>query len=88
MPSGAAARVVGLLDQRANLLERIDVFGVLAQGKFDLGLLQHGVNTAQPVGGIIGQRVEAAQCIVEIRQRFVVTPAALRFLGRQDRVID
>ena len=38
MPSGAAARIIGLVDKCANLLERLEMFGVLAQGKFDLGL--------------------------------------------------
>jgi hypothetical protein len=58
MPSGAQARVIGLLDKLGNLVEGGDVFGVLAEGKLDLGLIDYRVDTAQPVGLCVGQQAE------------------------------
>ena len=50
MPGGAPARIIGLVHQVGNLIEGFDVFGVLAEREFDLGLLDHGIDAAQPVG--------------------------------------
>ena len=61
MPSGAAARVAGLVDELANSSERLDVLGVPPERIFDLGLFEHGVDAAQPVRLGVGQRVEAAE---------------------------
>ena len=67
MPSGAAARVVGLVDDAANFFERSDVLGVTSQRVFDLGLLEYGVDAAQPVRLRVGQRVEAAERVARNR---------------------
>ena len=64
------------------------MLGVLTESEFDLGLFEHGINAAQPVGFGVGQQVEAVKSAIEISQRLVVRPAALRFFGCQDRVID
>ena len=88
MPGRAPARVVGLVDKTANFFEGLDVFGVASKGKLDLGLFDHGIDTAQPVRLGVRHNVEAMQRIAEIRQRFAVGPAALRFLGGLDGVID
>ena len=70
------------------MVERLDVLGVLPEGEFDLGLLDHRVDAAQPVGFRVGQQVEAAERVVEIAQRLAVGPAALRFFRCQNRIID
>ena len=54
MPSGAAARVVGLLHDAANCFERRNVFGVSPKRELDLGLFEHGVDAAQPVRFVSG----------------------------------
>ena len=88
MPGRAPTRVVALVDKTAYLIEGLDVLGMPAEGELDLGLLDDGVDTAQPVGLGVGQQVEAVERVVEIGQRLAVGPAALRFLGGQDRAID
>ena len=40
MPGGAAARVADLIDETANLIESLDVLGVLSEGEFDIGLFE------------------------------------------------
>src|SRR3984893_2970768 len=81
MPGRAAARVAGLLDEIANLVEGLYVLGMAAEGELDLGLLDDSVDTAHPVGFGVGQQVKAAERVVEIGQRLAVGPAALRCLG-------
>ena len=88
MPSRAAARVVDLVDEAAHLVESLDVLGVLAEGEFDLGLLDDGVDAAQPVRFGIGQEIKAVEGVVEISHRLAVGPAALRLLSCQDRIVD
>ena len=66
MPGGAAARVVDRVDEIANLIEGLDVFGVLSEGEFDLGLFGDGVDAAQPVWLGVGQRFEATERVIEI----------------------
>ena len=66
MPGGATARVVDLVDETAQLIERLDMLGVLAEGEPDLGLLDDGVDAAQPVGFGVGQQVDALKRVVEI----------------------
>src|SRR5215469_158056 len=77
MPRGAAARVVDLVDKRANLIEGVDVFCVLSEGKLAVALLDDRVDAAQPIGFRIGQQVEAAEGVVEMGQCLAVGPAAL-----------
>ena len=88
MPGRTAARVVALVDEIAYLIEGLDVLGMLAEREFDLGLFDHGVDTAQPVRSGFGQQVKSVQRVIEVSQRLGVGPAALRFLSGQDRVID
>src|SRR5258708_5782992 len=88
MPSGAAPRIVGLVHQTGNSVEGLDLLRVLAEREFDFGLLDNGVDAAQPVGFRIGQQIEAVEGIVEVSQRLAVGPAALRLLSRQDRVVN
>ena len=61
MPGGAAARIVGLLDEIANLIEGFDVFGVLTESEFDLGLFEYGVDAAHLVRIAVGQGDRAAR---------------------------
>ena len=77
-----------MVDELANLIECLDVLGMLAESELNLGLLDYCVDPTQPVGLIDGQQIEALQCVVEITQRFAIGPAALRLLGCQDCIID
>ncbi|MGH7114887.1 MAG: hypothetical protein ACREE9_10375, partial [Stellaceae bacterium] len=88
MPGSPARRITGGLDNAANAVERLDLLAVLAERIFDLSLLEDGVDAAQPVGRGVGQRVEAAERVAEIAERLAVGPAALRFLGGGDGMID
>ena len=83
MPSGAAARVVCLVDDAANFFERPNMFGVSPKRELDFGLFEHGIDAAQPVRPRVRHRVEAAERIVEIGQRLAVGPAALRLFRSQ-----
>ena len=55
VPSRAATRVVALINEIADLVESLDVLGMLAEGEFDFRLLDDGVDTTQAVGLGIGQ---------------------------------
>ena len=87
MPGGAAAWIA-LVDETAYLIEGLDVFGMLPESKFDLGLFDDRVDAAQPVRFLIGQEVETEERIVEKGQRLAVGPKSLRFFGREDRIVD
>src|SRR4029077_9806515 len=50
MPGGVAARVADLIDKRTNLIESLNVVGVLSQSKLAITLLDDGVDAAQSVG--------------------------------------
>src|SRR6266478_1514075 len=88
MPSGAAARVVGLVDDVANFFESSDVFGVVSKREPDLALLQYGVDTAQVVGRRVRHRAETVERVTEVSQRLVISPTALSFFRGQCCVID
>ena len=45
MPGGATTRIVDLVDVAADLVESLDVLGMLAEREFDLGLLENGVES-------------------------------------------
>ena len=64
------------------------MLAVLAEGVLDLGLFEHGVDAAQPIGGRVGHRANSAQRVVKISDRFAVCPASLRFLAGQNGVVD
>src|SRR5262249_27967764 len=64
------------------------MIGVSAQGELHLGLLQNGVNAAQPVRLCIGHRCKALERSVEVGQGFGISPAPLRLLSSEDGVID
>src|SRR6266481_5513216 len=59
MPGGAAARVADLVDEKADLIEGLDVLGVFSEGKLAIPLLDDRVDAAEPVGVRVGQQVEA-----------------------------
>src|SRR5882672_2506953 len=88
MPSGAAARVVGLVHDAADCFQGLNVFRVSTERKLYLGLFEHGVDAAQPIRLRVRHRIEAVERIAEIGQRLVVGPTALSFFRRQYRVID
>jgi hypothetical protein len=88
VPGGAATRVIGLFHDSTNVFEDCDVFGLLAERELDLGLLYHGIDTAQAIGLCVRHRLEAVQRILKVRQRLAVCPTTLRFLGGKDGVID
>jgi len=50
MPGGATTRIIDLVYEPPHLIKSLDVLGVLAEGEFDLGLLDDGIDAAQPVG--------------------------------------
>ena len=87
MPSGAAARIAGVLSDRRGSVRARRCARVLPQCEFNLGLFQHGVDAAQPIGIAVGQSIEPAQRVVEIGHRFAVGPAPLNF-GGQNGVVD
>src|SRR5262249_17396167 len=84
VPGGTALRVSGTLCQVTNALQGLDVLCVPAQGELDLGLLQDGVNTAQPVRLSVGHRLEALERGIEMGQCHGIGPAPLRLLSSQD----
>ena len=88
VPGRAARRVGARIDNAADVFESQDVLLVAPERIFDFGLVEHGVDTAQPVGVAVGHCVQAAKRVVEIGQRVAVGPAALRFPCGQDRKID
>src|SRR5437870_287899 len=47
MPGRAAAWVVALVDEIADLVEGMDVLGMLSEREFDFGLLDDGIDTTQ-----------------------------------------
>lgn len=63
------------------------MFGLSSEREFDLGLFDHGIDAAQPIGRDVGHCIEPAQRILKVRQRLAVGPTALGFLGCKDRAI-
>ena len=69
--------VAALIDESANLIQRLNVFGMLAEGKFNFGLLDDRIDAAHPIGLRVGQQFEAVEGVVEIIHCLAVSPAAL-----------
>src|SRR6516162_5674241 len=87
MPSGPARRVSSRIHDATNFFERTDVLGVTSQCVLHLGLIEYGVDAAQPVRLRIGHGIEEAQGVAEIGQSLGVGPTALGFLCRKYCVI-
>src|ERR1700720_2564492 len=88
MPSGTAAWIVRIPHNVTDVVQILDVLDMLPERKFDIALLQHGVDAAQPVRLGIGHRLEPPQRILEIRYRLAVGPPALRLFRGENGVID
>ena len=54
MPGGAAARVFGLIDDTANLIEGLDVLSVLSEGEFDSACLMTASMRRSRFGSVSG----------------------------------
>src|SRR3954452_14076991 len=87
MPCRPSAWVAGLVDEAGNLIEGEDVFSVLSESEFDLGLFEHSVDTAESVRLRVGHIAEAVEGVAEVGQRLAVGPAALGLFCGQDRII-
>ena len=72
----------------ADAFEGPDVLGLSPQSKHCFGLLEHGIDAAQPVRLRAWHLVEAMERVIEIGQCVAVGPTALRFFCGQYRVIN